>query len=226
MGGSAYDPLTLGSGTAHPRGLDARRAWPGGPDEWHPGCGDRDASPPRDHGLTTARAGGPPPTSAGATARGMGPAHHRGEAADRDDQGGDLRRGHVGVRQLRRGAGDRDVEALQAYARNLSERIIPRGVETHEVVGIVLLLRDVLARSLFAKYQATSTCSTASSTRTSPRPTVSPTRWRSASCRSASASSASSRRRSASCRRPCCKYASACSSCRSSASSIPSARAS
>src|SRR5215471_1196761 len=44
-------------------------------------------------------------------------------------------------------------EALQAYARNLSERIIPRGVETHEVVGIVLLLRDVLGRSLFAKYQ-------------------------------------------------------------------------
>src|SRR2546429_5726080 len=44
-------------------------------------------------------------------------------------------------------------EALQAYARNLSERIIPRRVETHEVVGIVLLLRDVLARSLFAKYQ-------------------------------------------------------------------------
>ena len=43
-------------------------------------------------------------------------------------------------------------EALQAYARNLSERIIPRGVETHEVVGIVLLLRDVLARSLFATY--------------------------------------------------------------------------
>ena len=46
-----------------------------------------------------------------------------------------------------------NVEALQAYARNLSERIIPRGVETHEVVGIVLLLRDVLARSLFKKYQ-------------------------------------------------------------------------
>lgn len=45
-------------------------------------------------------------------------------------------------------------EALQAYARNLSERIIPRNVETNEVVGIVLLLRDVLARSLFAKYQA------------------------------------------------------------------------
>jgi rsbT co-antagonist protein RsbR len=45
------------------------------------------------------------------------------------------------------------VERLQAYARDLSERIIPRGVETHEVLGIVLLLRDVLARSLFEKYQ-------------------------------------------------------------------------
>jgi rsbT co-antagonist protein RsbR len=45
------------------------------------------------------------------------------------------------------------VEALQKYARNLSERIIPRGVETHEVISIVLLLRDVLARSLFRKYQ-------------------------------------------------------------------------
>jgi rsbT co-antagonist protein RsbR len=47
-----------------------------------------------------------------------------------------------------------NVEALQAYARKLSERIIPRGVETHEVLGLVLLLRDVLARSLFKKYQA------------------------------------------------------------------------
>jgi len=45
------------------------------------------------------------------------------------------------------------VQALQRYAQDLSERIIPRGVETHEVVGIVLLLRDVLARSLFKKYQ-------------------------------------------------------------------------
>jgi rsbT co-antagonist protein RsbR len=44
------------------------------------------------------------------------------------------------------------VESLQAYARDLSERIIPRGVETHEVLGIVLLLRDVLARALFVKY--------------------------------------------------------------------------
>jgi rsbT co-antagonist protein RsbR len=46
------------------------------------------------------------------------------------------------------------VETLQAYARELSERIIPRGVETHEVLGIVLLLRDVLARSLLAHYQS------------------------------------------------------------------------
>src|SRR5919201_4744054 len=45
------------------------------------------------------------------------------------------------------------VEALQAYATDLSERIIPRGVETYEVLGIVLLLRDVLARSLFDKYR-------------------------------------------------------------------------
>lgn len=45
------------------------------------------------------------------------------------------------------------VEALQHYARDLSERIIPRGVETDEVIGIVLLLRDVLARSLFEKYR-------------------------------------------------------------------------
>lgn len=45
------------------------------------------------------------------------------------------------------------VETLEAYARDLSERIIPRGVETHEVLGVVLLLRDVLARSLFEKYR-------------------------------------------------------------------------
>lgn len=44
------------------------------------------------------------------------------------------------------------VKDLQAYARDLSRRIIQRGVETHEVLGIVLLLRDVLARSLFKKY--------------------------------------------------------------------------
>jgi rsbT co-antagonist protein RsbR len=46
------------------------------------------------------------------------------------------------------------VQTLQAYARDLSDRIIPRGVETHEVLGIVLLLRDVLARELFVRYQS------------------------------------------------------------------------
>ena len=45
-----------------------------------------------------------------------------------------------------------DIEALEGYARNLSERIVPRGVQTREVVGIVLLLRDVLARELFSRY--------------------------------------------------------------------------
>src|SRR3954466_14886370 len=45
------------------------------------------------------------------------------------------------------------VETLRAYARSLSERIIHRGVETHEVLGIVLLLRDVLARALFIHHQ-------------------------------------------------------------------------
>jgi rsbT co-antagonist protein RsbR len=45
------------------------------------------------------------------------------------------------------------VETLEDYARDLSERIIARGVETHEVLGIVLLLRDTLARSLFERYQ-------------------------------------------------------------------------
>jgi rsbT co-antagonist protein RsbR len=45
------------------------------------------------------------------------------------------------------------VETLQAYARDLSERIIPRGVDTDQVLGIVLLLRDVLARSLFVHYE-------------------------------------------------------------------------
>jgi rsbT co-antagonist protein RsbR len=48
------------------------------------------------------------------------------------------------------------IENLETYARELSERIIPRGVETHEVLGIVLLLRDVLARELFAKYRGDS----------------------------------------------------------------------
>jgi rsbT co-antagonist protein RsbR len=66
------------------------------------------------------------------------------------------------------------VETLQAYARDLSGRIIPRGVETHEVLGIVLLLRDVLARALFVKYEHDAGFSTASSTSTSRPPTASP----------------------------------------------------
>lgn len=45
------------------------------------------------------------------------------------------------------------VRDLQAYARDLSERLIQRGVETRDVLGIVLRLRDVLARSLFQKYR-------------------------------------------------------------------------
>ncbi len=45
------------------------------------------------------------------------------------------------------------IETLQDYARDLSERIIRRGVETHEVLGIVLLLRDVLGRSLLVNYE-------------------------------------------------------------------------
>ena len=42
----------------------------------------------------------------------------------------------------------RTLETLQAYAQNLSERIIPRGVETHEVVGIVLLPRGRCSRNI------------------------------------------------------------------------------
>lgn len=45
------------------------------------------------------------------------------------------------------------IDALQAYATNLSGRVIPRGVETSDVLGIVLLLRDILARALFTRYQ-------------------------------------------------------------------------
>src|SRR5207245_11564656 len=43
--------------------------------------------------------------------------------------------------------------ALVACAPGLSERIRPGGVGARVVLGIVLLLRDVLARSLFQKYQ-------------------------------------------------------------------------
>jgi hypothetical protein len=45
------------------------------------------------------------------------------------------------------------IAALRAYARDLSERIVRRGVETDEVLGTVLSLRDVLARALFLRHQ-------------------------------------------------------------------------
>lgn len=51
---------------------------------------------------------------------------------------------------LETGGGD----APQAYAQSLSERIISRGVETDEIFGIILLLRDILARSLIRKYKS------------------------------------------------------------------------
>ena len=101
------------------------------------------------------------------------------------------------------------VEALQDYARNLSERIIPRGVETDEVLGIVLLLRDVLARSLFEKYQTDFDLLNQVLDAYEPAANrIANTVGVSASCRSASGSSASSRRRSASCRPRCCRCAS------------------
>lgn len=43
-------------------------------------------------------------------------------------------------------------EALQAYAQALSERIIPHRIETHQVLGVLLLLRDVLGRAVLDKY--------------------------------------------------------------------------
>ena len=55
---------------------------------------------------------------------------------------------------------DRFVEALetcqfenvQAYARNLSEGTTRRGAETYEVVNMVLILKQVLARALINRY--------------------------------------------------------------------------
>ena len=46
------------------------------------------------------------------------------------------------------------LEASKHFARNLSERIIPRSVDAQEVLGIILQLHDVLARSLFERYQS------------------------------------------------------------------------
>jgi rsbT co-antagonist protein RsbR len=116
------------------------------------------------------------------------------------------------------------VDALQRYARDLSERIIPRGVETHEVVGIVLLLRDVLARSLFLKYHddfavlnrvldayepaANRIANTVAVSFVEERERV--IRQQQDAIRS--------------CRPRCCRSGSACSSCRSSACSTASGR--
>lgn len=44
-------------------------------------------------------------------------------------------------------------ESLEAYVRDLNERIISRGIEEHEVVGTLFLLRDVLSRSLYSAYR-------------------------------------------------------------------------
>jgi len=44
------------------------------------------------------------------------------------------------------------IQALEFYAQELSARILPLGVGTQEVIAIVLLLRDVMARSLFSHY--------------------------------------------------------------------------
>ena len=46
-----------------------------------------------------------------------------------------------------------DDEVSQHFARDLSERIIARGVEPREALAVVFRLHDVLARFLFEKYQ-------------------------------------------------------------------------
>lgn len=44
-------------------------------------------------------------------------------------------------------------EALTAYARRLSERIIPRGVETHEVIGSCMDAKSTQKPNLAAHFQ-------------------------------------------------------------------------
>lgn len=44
------------------------------------------------------------------------------------------------------------VVELEKYAKDLSERAVRRGVEISEATGILLLLRDILAKELFKKY--------------------------------------------------------------------------
>ena len=105
---------------------------------------------------------------------------------------------------------DNYVEALQAYARNLSERIIPRGVETHEVVGIVLLLRDTMARSLFAKYHEDFDKLNRILDAYEPAANRIANTVAVGSCRSASASSGSNRKQSGSSRPRCSRCANGC----------------
>jgi len=90
-----------------------------------------------------------------------GPPDHRGGTADGDDPGGVVLRGDRRlydnyVEVLETGS----VEALQALcAVNLSERIIPRGVETDEVLGIVLLAARRGSRGRCSRStRPTSTC--------------------------------------------------------------------
>jgi rsbT co-antagonist protein RsbR len=47
-----------------------------------------------------------------------------------------------------------NVDALASYARGLSERTMSRGVQTGDIMAILLKLRDVFARALLARYQA------------------------------------------------------------------------
>ncbi|EUA50831.1 STAS domain protein [Mycobacterium xenopi 3993] len=84
----------------------------------------------------------------------MGAPDHRGRTAHRDDAGGAVLGSHRRLRQLRRGARDRKRRSAAGLRPRPVRADHPAGVETDEVVGIVLLLRDVLARSLFEKYQS------------------------------------------------------------------------
>jgi len=86
----------------------------------------------------------------------MGATHHARRAADGDDEEEIFAEATAVYDNYVEALETGTFEALQAYSRRLSERIIPRGVETDEVVGIVLLLRDVLARSLFNNTRTTS----------------------------------------------------------------------
>ena len=83
---------------------DPRRRWMAEPESGLPGEGAAAARHQRGAAARARRAPAPEPHRA---ARGVGAPHHRGAAADGDDAGGDLRRGDVGLRQLRRGARDR-----------------------------------------------------------------------------------------------------------------------